>query len=61
MFRKVLQEKMAVKKLPLRQAVTESLNCIDAKYLDEYDEFESRLYVCYKTECLIDDFPLPRW
>ena len=39
-FRRVLQDKLCVKKLPFRQAVTESLKCFDDSVLDEIDNYD---------------------
>ena len=39
-FRRVLQDKLCVKKLPFRQAVMESLKCFDDSVLDEIDNYD---------------------
>ena len=39
-FRGVLQDKLCIQKMPIRQAVMESLKCFDSEVLDEIDDYD---------------------
>ena len=36
----MLQEKLCIQKMPIRQAVMESLKCFDSEVLDEIDDYD---------------------
>ena len=48
-FRGVLQDKLCIQKMPIRQAVMESLKCFDSEVLDEIDDYDPKNIESYSV------------